>query len=68
MAGSVSEPSGREWAVFPPILKKKKWKLWDIPIEYLKTHNKLSFWEKMKMEEIAGGLMAEDREIMKSYN
>jgi len=39
-----------------------------IPLKYLEVHDKLSFWKKMNMEEIAGDLMAEDREIMKSYN
>lgn len=39
-----------------------------IPLKYLEAHDKLSFWKKMNMEEIAGDLMAEDREIMKSYN
>lgn len=39
-----------------------------IPLKYLEAHEKLSFWGKMNMEEIAGDLMAEDREIMKSYN
>ncbi len=39
-----------------------------IPLKYLEAHDKLSFWKKMNMEEIASDLMAEDREIMKSYN
>ncbi|MDH4217801.1 MAG: hypothetical protein OEY18_04150 [Candidatus Aminicenantes bacterium] len=39
-----------------------------IPLKYLEAHNKLSFWKKMNMEEVAGDLMTEDRDIMKSYN
>ncbi len=39
-----------------------------IPLKYLETHNKLSFWKEMNMEEVAGDLMTEDRDIMKSYN
>ena len=39
-----------------------------IPLKYLEAHENLSFWQKTKMEDIAGGLMKEDREIMESYN
>lgn len=39
-----------------------------IPLKYLEEHSKLSFWEKMKMEELAGDLIREDRKIMESYN
>lgn len=39
-----------------------------IPLKYLEAHENLSFWKNTKMEEIAGKLMQEDREIMKSYN
>ena len=39
-----------------------------IPLKYFETHQKLSFWEKMKMEEIAGHLMQEDKKIMEAYN
>lgn len=39
-----------------------------IPLKYLEAHNQLSFWKKMNMEEIAGDLMAEERDIMESYN
>jgi predicted metal-binding protein len=39
-----------------------------IPLKYYKAHNKLPFWEKMNMGEIAGDLMKEDRKIMESYN
>jgi len=34
----------------------------------LEPHNKLSFWKKMNMEEIAGDLMREDKKIMETYN
>jgi predicted metal-binding protein len=39
-----------------------------IPLKYLKAHEKLSFWKKMNMEEIAEGLINEDRKIMEAYN
>ena len=39
-----------------------------IPLKYLETHNKLPFWKKMNMEEIAGDLMKEDKRIMEAYN
>jgi predicted metal-binding protein len=39
-----------------------------IPLKYLKAHEKLTFWEKTKMKEIAGHLMEEDRKIMEDYN
>jgi predicted metal-binding protein len=39
-----------------------------IPFKYLEAHRKLSFWDEMNMEEMAGDLMREDPEIMKSYN
>jgi len=39
-----------------------------IPLKYLEAHNKLSFWEKMNMKEIAGDLMKEDASIMEAYN
>lgn len=39
-----------------------------IPLKYLEAHNKLSFWEKTKMQELSGDLMEEDRKIMESYN
>jgi len=35
------------------------------PVE---NHEKLPFWKQAKMEEIAGGLMAEDRLVMENYN
>ncbi len=39
-----------------------------IPLKYLEEHNKLSFWEKTNMKEIAGDLMKEDIAIMETYN
>ncbi|NQT79688.1 MAG: CGGC domain-containing protein [Candidatus Aminicenantes bacterium] len=39
-----------------------------IPLKYLEAHDKLSFWKKMNMEEIAGDLMKEDKKIMEAYN
>jgi len=39
-----------------------------IPLKYYETHQKLSFWKKMKMDEIAGHLMREDKKIMETYN
>ena len=39
-----------------------------IPLKYLETHNRLSFWEQAGMQELAGQLMTEQRDIMESYN
>jgi len=39
-----------------------------IPLKYLEVHQRLPFWHDMKMEELAGDLMKEDRKIMESYN
>jgi predicted metal-binding protein len=39
-----------------------------IPMKYLEAHSKLSFWEKMNMNEIAGDLMKEEASIMEAYN
>jgi predicted metal-binding protein len=39
-----------------------------IPLKYLQAHRKLSFWDEMNMEEIAGDLMREDPAITKYYN
>ena len=39
-----------------------------IPLKYLKDHQKLSFWKKMNMEELAGDLIKEDKAIMEAYN
>jgi predicted metal-binding protein len=39
-----------------------------IPLKYLEAHNKLSFWDKMNMKELAGNLMMEEASIMEAYN
>lgn len=39
-----------------------------IPLKYLKAHEKLPFWEKENMAEVARDLMREDRTIMEEYN
>ena len=39
-----------------------------IPLKYLEVHDRLPFWDKMKMGELAGDLIAEDRKIMEDYN
>jgi predicted metal-binding protein len=39
-----------------------------IPLKYLEAHNKLSFWEKMNMKDLAGDLMIEAPPIMEAYN
>jgi predicted metal-binding protein len=39
-----------------------------IPLKYLEVHRKLPFWKNTNMEELAGGLMKEDKKIMESYN
>ncbi len=39
-----------------------------IPLKYMETHSKLSFWDEVDMEKLAGHLMTELREIMESYN
>ncbi len=32
------------------------------------NHHKLSFWKDMKVDELAGNLMREERDVMESYN
>lgn len=39
-----------------------------IPLKYLEAHNQLSFWEQSAMQDFAGHLMTEKRDIMESYN
>ncbi|NOR14866.1 MAG: CGGC domain-containing protein, partial [Candidatus Aminicenantes bacterium] len=39
-----------------------------IPLKYLEAHNKLSFWNRMNIKEIAEDLMNEDASIMEAYN
>jgi len=38
-----------------------------IPLKYYNTHNNLSSWKTMKMDEICSPLMTEDKKIMESY-
>jgi len=39
-----------------------------IPLKYLKVHEQLFFWDRMKMRELAGSLMDEDRMVMEAYD
>ena len=39
-----------------------------IPLKYLQTHSQLPFWEQANMQDIAGYLLAESRDMMESYN
>ena len=39
-----------------------------IPLKYLEAHEKLPFWEKANMVELAGDLLQEDRTTMEDYN
>ncbi len=39
-----------------------------IPLKYFNTHNKLSSWVSMNMNELCGNLLSEDKIIMESYN
>jgi predicted metal-binding protein len=39
-----------------------------IPLKYWGVHQKLPFWQNLRMESLAGDLMREDRRIMESYN
>ncbi len=39
-----------------------------IPLNYMKTHSALPFWEQSGMDELAGALMAESREVMAAYD
>lgn len=39
-----------------------------IPLKYLNAHDQLTFWNKMKMKEIASDLMGENKDLMKAYN
>lgn len=39
-----------------------------IPLKYLEVHRQLSFWDDLRMKELAGDLMAEDRAVMEAYN
>lgn len=39
-----------------------------VPLKYYDTHNKLPFWDSVKMDKIAGQLLEEDKEIMVLYD
>lgn len=39
-----------------------------IPLKYFEAHNKMSHWNNMRMSDIAGDLMKEDKKIMEAYN
>jgi len=39
-----------------------------IPLKHLKVHEQLFFWDHMKMRELAGFLMDEDRVVMGAYD
>jgi predicted metal-binding protein len=39
-----------------------------IPLKYLKTHERLPFWNESGMRELAGDLMDEAPKIMEEYN
>jgi predicted metal-binding protein len=39
-----------------------------IPLKYYNVHDKLSFWDSMKMDNICGNLLTEDKEIMALYD
>jgi hypothetical protein len=39
-----------------------------IPLKYLETHRDLPFWDEADMQELAAHLMAEERNVMESYN
>lgn len=39
-----------------------------IPLKYMEAHLRLPFWKQTGMEELAGQLMTESRELMESYN
>jgi predicted metal-binding protein len=39
-----------------------------IPMKYVKVHEQLTFWKKMKMEDLASDLLNEEPETMKDYD
>jgi predicted metal-binding protein len=39
-----------------------------IPLKYYNAHDKLTFWNSMKMDTICGNLLTEDKEVMASYD
>jgi len=39
-----------------------------IPLKYFNMHQELPFWKQGRMDEVAGDLMREDRDIMQAYD
>ena len=39
-----------------------------IPLKYFEAHQDLPYWKELKMDEIAGDLMKEDKSVMEAYN
>lgn len=39
-----------------------------VPLKYFNAHDKLSFWDNMKMGDIAKHMLNEDKKIMEAYN
>jgi len=39
-----------------------------IPLKYLQAHGRLNFWDQADMKELAGHLMTEPHDVMKSYD
>ena len=39
-----------------------------IPRKYLDAHQRLPFWKASRMNDIAGPLLAEERDVMEAYN
>ncbi len=39
-----------------------------IPQKYMDTHSQLPFWQQMRMADIAGDLMEEEKKIKEAYN
>lgn len=39
-----------------------------IPLKYLETHSKLSFWNKAGLKDLIAPLLADDRDLMEAYN
>ncbi len=39
-----------------------------IPLKYLQAHGRLNFWDQADMKELAGHLIAEPHDVMKSYD
>ena len=39
-----------------------------IPLKYLEAHRQLPFWTESRMDDVAGELMREPRDVMEAYN